>query len=334
MPSPSRAHRTPRDVLVLLIVLVPVLAGCLRYTESLTIHQDDTVSGVIVIAAREPDQASASQAPAVPVGAALPEPKSDSERILVAPFAHEQESGYKVTFTRAGFQEVAAFAALGSGGGALLITRYGDRLEILMTVDLTYTLSAQEQAYIAEHADLTVSLEVPGEVVDTNGDISGDRITWKLKPFTVNTVSATVRSPADASPVREATHSVDPMRAALLGAGALVVLALGWFLLRRFTRPAASGQASGAPTGRSTPAHDTATSRRRREQPPAPRQHPVAARRPIRGPVVGAAPAPADPFGEPDPVISSVEATSRVRPVHEIDGGGWPPPRPLWREHR
>lgn len=316
MFSPPRVHRLPRVVAVLVMVVVPLLSGCLRYTESLTIHPDDTVSGIIVMAARQPDPVSADEAPPPPSEAALPEPTSDSEDIVVTSFQHDQESGYKVTFARATFDEVAAFAPLGKDGGALLITRYGDQLTIMMTIDLTYPLSGQGQAYVAEHADTTVSLQVPGEVTETNGEVSGDRIRWDLKPFTVNTVSATIISPAEAAVTPAGTRSIDPARAAMLGAGAIAIVALVWFILRRhLARPA--------------PAHLGPVAAARHEP-----QRRSGTHRPSLRPHTAATAARPGPLGEPDPVVRSAEQTSRVRPVQQIDGGGWPPPRPRWKEHR
>lgn len=327
MSSTSRVHRLPRLVVVLILLAVGFLAGCLRYTQSLTIHPDDTVSGIIIIAAQPPDDAGADQAPTAPAGLVLPEPTSDSENIVVTPFEHDQESGYKVTFTRVSFAELAAFAPLGNDGGALLITRYGDQLQLMMTLDLTYTLPVQQQQYIATHAETTLAVHVPGEVSETNGEVSGDMITWQLKPFTVNTVSATIESPAHASVRPEGVRSIDPQRAAMLAGGALVVLVLGWFLLRRYLQPStAAGAHRASSSRRNAPAHRVLTNPDASSQPIQPAVVDRRDRRAVRN-------AP-DPFGEPDPVVRSAQSTSRVRPVREIDEGGWPPPRPLWREHR
>ena len=304
MPSTCRVSRHARFAPILMLMAISLLSGCFRYTQSLTIHPDDTVSGIIVMTARAPDAASASQSPTPPAGAVLPEPDSDSPNIVVAAFEHEEESGYKVTFNRASFEEVAAFAPLSSDGGALLITRYGAELQIMMTVDLTYDLPDEGRDYISTHAETTVSLHVPGRVADTNGEVAGDTITWTLEPFAVNTITATVRSPAGARVAPDGTRSVDPVRAGLLGGTAVLVLALGWLMLRRNPRlvPASGG------------AH-----RAGRRKPRA---------------VASVAHQPTASSDKPDPVVRWGEPASRVRPVHQIDGGGWPPPRPPWKEHR
>lgn len=245
MPPTVRA-RSSRPFLLALAALLPLLTGCLRYTQALTIHADDTVSGVIVLAAQQPDAGAA--APATPSGAALPRPQSASENIVVARFLNGPESGYKVTLTRASFAEVAAFAPLGEDGGALLVTRYGRELQIMMTLDLTYPLSGAGQQYIAAHADATVSLKVPGEVSATNGDAGDGVITWTLQPFVVNTVWATVSSPVATAAAPTGTRSVDPLRAALLAAGVLVAAGLLRWSLRRL--PAARPPARRPPTRR------------------------------------------------------------------------------------
>lgn len=320
MSSMSRARRRPGHIFLLLVAVVTALSGCLRYTESLTIHPDDTVSGIIVLAARQPDAGGAVPAPSPPPDLAVPQPQRASENITVAPFEHQGETGYKVTFDRAGFAEVAAFAPLNGNGGALVISRNGDELQIAMTIDLSYPAPPADRDYLTAYADLSVALTVPGEVTATNGARAGDKITWQLAPFQVNTLSATVDFPAGGPVAAEGVRSVDPLRALLLGSSIIAVLILGWFLLRRRLGRGVPPQRA-AETAEPLVARSTEPRTARLRDP-----WPAAATAAVRG--------------EPGPVAAAAERPIRVRPVHEmrpereVDGGGWPPPRPPWREHR
>ncbi|MFV0534925.1 MAG: LppM family (lipo)protein [Cumulibacter sp.] len=287
MSSRSTALPISRLAVVFVAVMMVTLSGCLRYTEALTIHRDDTVSGIIIIAARAPDPVSASQAPAIPTDAALQPPQSASEDIVVSSFTHAHEAGYKVTFTHANFADVAAFAPLGEDGGELVLSRDGDMVAVSMSVDLNYDgLDAQGTEYIAKTAELTVSLSVPGSVIDTNGVESGGTITWDLTPFEVNTLTASVHSPRTDASAQGGTRSIDPYWAAVFGGGAVLVAVVGWLLVRR---------------ARSA---ETVTSLSE-----------------IRADGARA-----------DPVASSGARASRVRPEHQTNLGGWPPPRPQWKE--
>ncbi|WP_166741668.1 LppM family (lipo)protein [Cumulibacter soli] len=287
MPSRSTARPLARLAVVFVAVVMVTLSGCLRYTEALTIHRDDAVSGIIIIAARAPDPVSASQAPAIPADAALQPPQSASEDIVVASFTHAHEAGYKVTFTHASFDDVAAFAPLGEHGGELVLSRDGDMLEVSMSVDLSYDgLDTQGAEYISKTAELTVSLTVPGSVIDTNGVESGGTLTWDLTPFEVNTLTASVHSPCADGATQGGTRSIDPYWAAVFGGGAVLVAVAGWLLARRIRS-----------AGTVTPSSEIRADGAR-----------------------------------PDPVANPGVRASRVRPEHQSNLGGWPPPRPLWKE--
>ena len=49
MPLISRPRHRHARALVALLLAVATLSGCLRYTESVTIAKDDTVSGIVII---------------------------------------------------------------------------------------------------------------------------------------------------------------------------------------------------------------------------------------------------------------------------------------------
>lgn len=328
-------RRTPRAaVLMLLALCLALLSGCLRYTEALSIGKDDTVSGIVVIAARKPGADGSSARPAVPVGQTLPQPVSSSPSIQVSTFDHEYESGYKVTFRYATFDEVAAFAPLGEKGGALKISRSGDELSISMTIDLTYAAKAEDIEYFKKTAKATVSLTVPGEVLSSNGEVSGQTITWTLAPLELNTIEATVRSEKGVA-ASSAERSIDPGRAALLVAIMLALLAGGWLLLRSRLRTSPPQTVTSRPAAPapSRPVSDSSPRAAPAPDHPAPAHEAPARAAPARevpprdAPGRGVRPAARipDPFGEDVGLAPQPSATPLTRP-----GGGWPPPRPRW----
>lgn len=308
--------------MLVVVLAVALLSGCLRYTESLRLDEDDTVSGIIVIGARKPGASGDAPMPSPPPGQSLPKPSSDSPRIVVAPFEHDQETGYKVTFRHATFQEVSAFSPFGEKGGALRLSRDGDIITVSMTIDLTYAAKTEDIAYLKENAKAEVSLEVPGEIVSTDGQVDGDTITWALEPLALNTLEAVIDSPRGEPGNGGLSRSVDPLRAVLLG-GLLTALAgAGWLLARRRLHHLRS--TSPLRTGPRDEAVDQSRKDTHRE-----------AHSPQRA-------APRDPFVEgalePSPVDDySVASLTSGRyddgsPVRLR--GGWPPPEPLWKEQR
>lgn len=338
-------RRPTRLAATLILVLTAVLlSGCLRYTESLTVKEDDTVSGIIVIAARKSGSSGSVPMPTPAPGQELPRPESGSSRIVVSSFDHDQESGYKVTFRGATFEEVSAFEPLGEKDGALKISRDGDLLKISMTINLTYAAKTEEIDYFKEQAKATVSLTVPGEIVSTDGEVAGQTITWDLQPLELNTLEATVESPKGTAAV-ESTRSIDLTRAAIIAAILLGLLGLGWLLGRNRIRAALASGPAPPKARRDTDSRDTDRAE--------PGYAPVTgAIRPA--PHTGSLTAP-DPFGgaehssgvaepaAPSPPVPAATAptASRVRETAReksdgvtIAGGGWPPPRPRWKEHR
>lgn len=341
MAITSSGRRASRVVLALLLALVAaLLSGCLRYTQSLTIAADDTVSGIIIIGARKQGSSGDAWMPTPQPGQELPAPTSTTSRIVVAPFDHDQESGYKITFRGATFDEVSQFAPLGEKGGRLELSRDGNDILVSMTIDLTYAVPADQIDYFKQNAKATVQLIVPGTVVSTDGQVDGQKISWDLEPLELNTLHARVES-QPGTQATETSRSIDPVRAGIIGAILLGLLLLGWFLGRDRLRMllAPGGSAGRAPSwagqrGRideGRPAKSVASSR---ETPPLPIPRADAAPDPF-GETPPARTTPAPPRTTPAPVVSRVpERVGGPRAGHPIPGGGWPPPRPRWKEER
>ncbi|GAB3299172.1 hypothetical protein EK0264_17660 [Epidermidibacterium keratini] len=322
-PDTARCRRGLALVSLWCVVLF-ALSGCLRYTADLELATDDTVTGTLVIAKKPPTDADGQPSSGPAASLEVPKPESTSERIVVEPYSHRGQQGYKITFDKASFADMGAFTPGGSRGGTLAFYRDGDQVKINMTIDLTYADNVVNEQ-ITSTFEGTVALEVPGDVVETNGQVSGSVITWTLEPLALNSISATVdyqQGTATEAAAGESGGGIDwwvwAAAAALVTAGIA-----GWLTRRRSTSattrdssPTSSRPATGEttlPAAASTAAVAVGTAalatpalaQRRDLQEPSRTEH-------TSGPADDAAYSPGDDQG------STV--------------GGWPPPRPHWRQ--
>ena len=183
MPSPVRYRARSRrlSVLVLLLVLVaPVLAGCLRAQASITISPDDQVSGEILAAVKPRD--------AKDLGPQFDENVTFSQKVSISPYEADGYLGSRASFSDLTFAEVPQLANLSrdAAGVDISLRRAGNLVILEGRVDLTNVTDPE--------ADVTFSAAFPGEVTSTNGDrIDTDSVEWKLKPGAVTTMSAQSR---------------------------------------------------------------------------------------------------------------------------------------------
>lgn len=331
-PGTSGGRR--RLALVMLwCAAVLVLSGCLRYTADLTLAEDDTVSGTLVIAKKPPTGPDGEPVEATGAAASLeiPEPTSTSPRINIEPYQYRGQEGYKITFDDATFADMGAFTPGGSRGGTLAFFRDDDQVTISMSIDLTYADNV-DNAQITSTFEGKVAIEVPGEVVETNGEVSGNVIVWNLKPLAMNSISATVDYPKGApqaagEPSGGTSWWVWAVAGALLAAGLA-----GWLSRRRST-------GSGAPAdekrdraaGSSKPQTGTTTASL------AASTSAALAAGAASASLTSPEPEPPDSPDEPAATratSASGAAYSAAAPAGDDQAstaGGWPPPRPHWR---
>lgn len=158
----GRARRAARLTVVLLLA-VPVLAGCVRAQLTMGISGDDKASGLLVLASPQ-----GAKAPTVTV------PDTLASAVKIDPYQQGGFTGSQVTFTNLGFAQLQTLASSltsdGKGTYAIDLRRSGDIVTLDGTVDLTNAPSGSE---------VSVSISFPAKVSTTNGAEQEDNtITW------------------------------------------------------------------------------------------------------------------------------------------------------------
>jgi hypothetical protein len=156
-------------VLLLLVLLAPTIAGCVRVRASLTVSPDDRVSGQIVAAAkqRNPDDKGPQLLNNLPF----------SNKVSVSSYARDDYVGSQAVFSDLSFAELPQLANMNNdaAGVDISLRRAGDLVILEGRADLT-------------------TVNDPGEVTSTNGDqVASDTVQWTLKPGVVSTMNAQAR---------------------------------------------------------------------------------------------------------------------------------------------
>ncbi|HEY7051978.1 MAG TPA: DUF3153 domain-containing protein [Mycobacterium sp.] len=176
----QKARRRIAVVLIVLI-LVPLAAGCVRVRASITISPDDRVSGQIVAASKP--RGTDDKGPQFN-GAGLP----FAEKVAISDYNKDGYVGSEAVFSDLTFAELPQLANMNhdAAGVDVSLRRAGDSVILDGRADLTPLTDPD--------ADVSFSVSFPGEVTSTNGDkIDSQVVEWKLKPSVVTTMSAQAR---------------------------------------------------------------------------------------------------------------------------------------------
>lgn len=169
--TPRRAHhrtggaRRAARLAVVLLLAVPVLAGCVRAQLTMGISTDDKASGLLVLASPQ-----GTKPPTVTV------PETLTSAVKVDKYQQGGFTGSQVTFTNLGFAQLqtltSSLTSDGAGTYSIDLRRSGDIVTLDGTVDLTNAPSGSG-------AEVSVSISFPAKVSTTNGSEQADNtITW------------------------------------------------------------------------------------------------------------------------------------------------------------
>jgi hypothetical protein len=166
--------------MTMLLLVIPVLAGCVRIKASITISPDDLVSGEIIAAAKPHGDKDAGPQldPNVPF----------SQKVAISKYDTDGYVGSQAVFSDLTFAELPELAHMNSDaqGVNLSLRRAGDLVILEGRADLT-SLTDPE-------ADVELTVAFPGTVTSTNGDREDpETVQWKLKPGIVSTMTAQAR---------------------------------------------------------------------------------------------------------------------------------------------
>lgn len=158
------------------MLLVLALAGCVRFQADLNVSDHDTLDGSIVVAVitnDEPGSVEDAQTAASDIESTLLPQLRGAEGVTAE--AYEQDDYVGTRFSMSG----TPIDALSGGNGALTLVREGD--EYVFTGRLDFTPgddSGAEAEGDAADSNITVAMSFPGDVIDHNGELSGNKVTW------------------------------------------------------------------------------------------------------------------------------------------------------------
>lgn len=172
-PSPGS-----RAALAILIALAAVLlGGCLHADTSVSLSEDDTASGELLISTETADGK-------VPFNLRPPEHLAD--RVQVAPHSEGSRVGSRLTFQDLEFDELEELSKALSPSESryrLHLERTGSLVELSGSLDLTPLADTD--------SSVRIELTAPGEVTTTNGTESSGVVTWAPEPGEVTQLNAT-----------------------------------------------------------------------------------------------------------------------------------------------
>jgi hypothetical protein len=177
---PRRHRHRGWSLALLTMVLLPLLAGCLRVQVSMGVSSNDRVSGRIIAAvvpANDKDK-----------GPQLKVPGTLAGKMRVESYAQDGYVGSQVYFDDLTFGEVQQLSTLSDqtqGMFNLQFVRTGDLVTLSGRVDL--------KSVPPQGSDVQFTVAFPARVATTNGTREGDSVvSWKLPPGDVSTVRAEV----------------------------------------------------------------------------------------------------------------------------------------------
>jgi hypothetical protein len=177
---PVRRRATRFVALLLLLIIVPIAAGCVRVRASITVSPDDRVSGQIIASAKPRDGDDK--------GPQLLNTLPFSNKVSVSSYQRDDYVGSQAVFSDLTFAELPQLANMNrdAAGVDISLRRAGDLVILEGRADLT-SLNDPD-------ADVSLSVSFPGDVTSTNGEqVSSDVVEWKLKPGVVSTMNAQAR---------------------------------------------------------------------------------------------------------------------------------------------
>lgn len=206
--------------MTMLLLAIPMLAGCVRIKASMTISPDDLVSGEIIAAAKARNDKD--------LGPQMDSNLPFSQKVAISKYDNDGYVGSEAVFSDLTFAELPELSNLNSDaqGVNISLRRAGDLVILEGRADLTSLTDPD--------ADVQFTVTFPGAVTSTNGDrMDSEMVTWKLKPGIVSLMNAQARY-TDPSTRSFQGAALWLGLASLVVAGVVVLLA--WFSRDRSPR--------------------------------------------------------------------------------------------------
>ncbi|WP_166389426.1 LppM family (lipo)protein [Nocardioides ochotonae] len=168
--------------------------------------------------------------------------KAQGAQVTVTEYAEDGFAGDEVSFTDLPLAGLTEAFTDGDGEETLEITRDGDTYRVAMVLDLSDAagespVEEMDPAALGMRApEARVSVTLPGPIVEANGEIDGNTVTWELAATEGNELTATATladetGPAAAQEPVEDSSSTGVV-AAVVGGAVLLALVGGLVLAR------------------------------------------------------------------------------------------------------
>jgi hypothetical protein len=176
--TPIRGGRRLRTALAAMLAAVGLLAlaGCMKIDMDMTLSEDDTVSGTMIMAFSDQLAETMGMDPQELWSQA----GSDFESTLPdgatqEPYADGEYTGTEMSFSGMSLDEFDS----GTAGDQLSITRDGDSFVVDGTMDLSASAEFGPMPdEMGDTFDVRIAVTFPGPVSESNGTVNGNTVTW------------------------------------------------------------------------------------------------------------------------------------------------------------
>ncbi len=161
----------------MILVLGVLSSGCLHANVSMTISEDDRVSGQLLLSTQTPDGKAPFQ---------LKPPPDLADRVEVKPVHADGRVGSELSFSDLRFDEIQRLADQLSGSDSryrFSLKRSGSMVVLDGSIDLTPLAKTD--------SDVVIDLNAPGNVTTTNGKETAGTVSWNPQPGEVTEITAT-----------------------------------------------------------------------------------------------------------------------------------------------
>lgn len=174
---------------VLITALALVLAGCVKLDMALEVSSDNKVSGSMIFAFQKSAMEAMGQDPKEMAEQSV-QVDDSVEGVSAAPYDEGDFAGAKYTFDAVTLDD---FNKTSKEDGGLVIERQGDTFVVSGEMDLssgdTTGLEGMDAAFAS--AEIKIAITFPSGVSESNGQVSGNTVTWEPKLGEMTTFEAT-----------------------------------------------------------------------------------------------------------------------------------------------
>ncbi|MFF2832040.1 LppM family (lipo)protein [Cellulosimicrobium cellulans] len=162
---------------------------------ALTLNEDDTFDGSVVMAFSDELAESANMDPQEMWDSMGSEMESElPEGATQEPYAQDGYTGTKITYADQPISQLSS-----AGADSISVTREGDEYVVSGSMDMTGeefnpdtgdATSDELTQQMMDSLDIKVSITFPGEVAESNGEVDGNTVTWTPVVGEVNEMTA------------------------------------------------------------------------------------------------------------------------------------------------